>query len=43
MPLPPGVTTASYQVTFEAINPLYILDRLGRALHLTARSRPPAR
>jgi len=25
MPLPPGVTTANYQVTFEAINPLYIL------------------
>ncbi|MDR3751265.1 MAG: IPT/TIG domain-containing protein [Terracidiphilus sp.] len=30
MPLPPGVTTASYQVTFEAINPLYILtDSVG--------------
>ena len=26
MPLPPGMTTASYQVTFEAINPLYILE-----------------
>jgi hypothetical protein len=26
MPLPPGVTTANYQVTFEAINPLYILS-----------------
>ncbi len=25
MPLPPGVSSASYQVTFEAINPLYIL------------------
>jgi hypothetical protein len=25
MPLPPGVTTANYEVTFEAINPLYIL------------------
>ena len=25
MPLPPGVTTASYQVAFEPINPLYIL------------------
>ena len=25
IPLPPGVTTANYQVTFEAINPLYIL------------------
>jgi hypothetical protein len=25
MPLPPGMTTANYQVTFEAINPLYIL------------------
>jgi hypothetical protein len=25
MPLPPGVTSANYQVTFEAINPLYIL------------------
>ena len=25
MPLPPGVTTANYQVTFESINPLYIL------------------
>jgi hypothetical protein len=24
MPLPPGVTTANYQVTFEPINPLYI-------------------
>ena len=30
MPLPPGATTASYQVTFEAINPLYILtDSVG--------------
>jgi hypothetical protein len=27
MPLPPGVTTANYQVTFESINPLYILTR----------------
>jgi hypothetical protein len=26
MPLPPGVTSASYQVTFETINPLYILE-----------------
>ncbi len=25
IPLPPGVTTASYQLTFESINPLYIL------------------
>jgi hypothetical protein len=25
MPLPPGVTTANYQVTFEAIDPLYVL------------------
>jgi hypothetical protein len=25
MPLPPGVSSADYQVTFEAINPLYIL------------------
>ena len=25
IPLPPGVTTANYQVTFESINPLYIL------------------
>jgi hypothetical protein len=25
MPLPPGVTVASYQVSFEPINPLYIL------------------
>jgi hypothetical protein len=25
MPLPPGVSAANYQVTFEAINPLYIL------------------
>jgi hypothetical protein len=25
MPLPPGVTTANYQVTFETVNPLYIL------------------
>ncbi len=25
MPLPPGFTSATYQVTFEAINPLYIL------------------
>ena len=25
-PLPPGATTASYQVTFEAIDPLYILE-----------------
>ena len=30
MPLPPGVTTADYQITFEAINPLYILtDSVG--------------
>lgn len=30
MPLPPGVTAASYEVTFEAINPLYILtDSVG--------------
>ena len=29
-PLPPGTTTANYQVTFEAINPLYILtDSVG--------------
>ncbi len=26
IPLPPGVTAASYQITFEAINPLYILE-----------------
>ncbi len=26
IPLPPGATTASYQVTFEAIDPLYILE-----------------
>ncbi len=25
IPLPPGVTTANYRVTFESINPLYIL------------------
>ena len=25
IPLPPGVTTANYQITFEPINPLYIL------------------
>lgn len=25
IPLPPGMTSASYQVTFEAINPLYML------------------
>ncbi|MDE3148920.1 MAG: hypothetical protein KGL37_05570 [Acidobacteriota bacterium] len=30
IPLPSGVTTADYQVTFEAINPLYILtDSVG--------------
>lgn len=30
IPLPPGVTTANYQVTFEAIDPLYILtDSVG--------------
>ena len=30
MPLPPGVTSANYEVTFEAINPLYILtDSVG--------------
>jgi hypothetical protein len=30
IPLPPGMTTANYQVTFEAINPLYILtDSVG--------------
>jgi hypothetical protein len=26
IPLPPGVTSATYQVTFEAVNPLYILE-----------------
>jgi len=26
MPLPPGVRTANYQVTFEAVNPMYMLD-----------------
>jgi hypothetical protein len=26
IPLPPGVTSANYQVTFEAIDPLYILE-----------------
>jgi len=26
IPLPPGMTSASYQVTFEAIDPLYILE-----------------
>jgi hypothetical protein len=26
IPLPPGVSTANYQVTFEVINPLYILE-----------------
>ncbi|MDE3201232.1 MAG: IPT/TIG domain-containing protein [Acidobacteriota bacterium] len=26
MPLPPGMTTATYQITFEAINPLYIMN-----------------
>ena len=26
IPLPPGVTTANYQVSFEAIDPLYILE-----------------
>ncbi len=26
IPPPPGVTTANYQVSFEAINPLYILE-----------------
>ncbi|MGB7266152.1 MAG: IPT/TIG domain-containing protein [Terracidiphilus sp.] len=31
IPLPPGVTTAGYQITFEAIDPLYILaDSVGR-------------
>jgi hypothetical protein len=30
IPLPPGMTTASYLVTFEAVNPLYILtDSVG--------------
>ncbi len=30
MPLPPGVVSADYEVTFEAINPLYILaDSVG--------------
>ncbi|HVC00444.1 MAG TPA: hypothetical protein VNJ12_14085, partial [Candidatus Dormibacteraeota bacterium] len=30
IPLPPGVTTADYQITFEVINPLYILtDSVG--------------
>jgi hypothetical protein len=26
IPLPPGMTTANYQLTFETINPLYILE-----------------
>ncbi len=26
MPLPPGMTSAAYQVTFEAVDPLYILE-----------------
>jgi hypothetical protein len=26
MPLPPGITTASYQVTFESIDPMYIYN-----------------
>lgn len=26
IPLPPGATSATYQITFEAINPLYILE-----------------
>ena len=26
IPLPPGMTTASYQISFEAIDPLYILE-----------------
>jgi hypothetical protein len=30
IPLPPGVTTANYEVTFESVNPLYILtDSVG--------------
>ncbi len=30
IPLPPGITTANYEITFEAINPLYILtDSVG--------------
>jgi len=30
IPLPPGMTTANYEVTFESINPLYILtDSVG--------------
>jgi hypothetical protein len=30
IPLPPGTTTVNYQVTFEAINPLYVLtDSVG--------------
>ena len=30
IPLPPGISTANYEVTFEAINPLYILtDSVG--------------
>jgi hypothetical protein len=28
IPLPPGVSTASYQITFEAIDPLFILGNL---------------
>ncbi len=26
IPLPPGVTSANYQITFEPVNPLYILE-----------------
>jgi hypothetical protein len=32
IPLPPGVTTANYQVTFEAINPALHPRKLGRPL-----------
>ena len=43
IPLPPGMTTANYQVTFEAINPLYILTNSVGPYRRRPGRRPPAR
>ena len=43
IPLPPGVTTANYQVTFEAINSLYILENSVGPYIAGAGRRPRAR
>ena len=43
IPLPPRVTAANYQITFEAINPLYMLTKIPWAPTWMARPRLQAR